>query len=224
MRSRTKPLIAGPAIAAAVLGTAGPARALEPPTARRGPQIGVRAEVARPVGAFTVGAREIAEVMRFEMPVALDVGYRFEGLWFAGISGAVGGGVIGSDLSSTCGAGDCSIRTYRLGGFFVASFRGDSLVSPWLGFGGGYTQWELRIEDDRGEVYVGARGFELPRVLAGLDLRLHRLFGLGLYAAGALGVHTTRMLETAHTSVEEGTSEPEIHGRVAVGLRAVVWP
>lgn len=190
-----------------------------------------------PFGSAT-GARDDALSSRYAwqwLPFELGMGAKATDELYIGGYFNVGVGLEGSDLGAEahCDAGNdavddvsCSAVSVRMGLEGRYSFTPADSMSPWLGYGFGYTVGSQTISDvGRYSETSTASGLELARLSGGLDFRFKRGFGLGPYAMVSIGrylrQHTEiRNVETSSSSI----GSPATHAWIGIGLRLVIFP
>ena len=207
------------------LAAASPALASEPPQAARGFQADLRLGYARPMGGLQApAALRLTNLFDSEQPLTLDAGWRFGDNWFLGAYGTIAGGKSGSTFEDLCAVSNCRAMSYRFGAELLVFILPDQRVDPWLGVGVGYDLSSLAIGRPQGSISVGARGFELPRLQAGVDYRFSKYLGFGPYLDFAVGEYTDSTVKTDHYSSDRPIDDGDWHGWFSVGLRWVVLP
>jgi len=201
------------------------ARASEPPPPAHGFQGSLRYGYARPVGGLQPQAGlELTSLVDSERPLVLDLGWRFGTNPFVGAYGSIATGEPGSTYADPCGLANCALTSYRFGIEVQVSILPSERLNPWVGAGLGYDFTRLEIEERRGKVTIGVRGWEAPRLLAGVDYRFSRYFAFGPYIDFAVGLYTDRTVDTPRYSTERSIDQTEAHGWFSAGLRWVVLP
>lgn len=181
---------------------------------------------ARPFGNTASGDEYVLhKLFAYQIPLTLEVGAKLHARWYLGVSAAVAFGGAGSPAADHCDdAADCSVTAYRFGAKLAFSFLPGERLNPWLGIGAGYDFSQLFIDEADGELTVGVRGYELPRLYFGADYRFCRFFGFGPYVESAFGVYTHRSVETPRYQREDPITDTKLHGWLVAGVRMVLMP
>lgn len=151
-----------------------------------------------------------------------------------GAYGSYGIGKVGAALmpasdrgtTSECGPGwSCSARVINAGVQATWRFQLAS-VSPWAGVGVGYEWADASIRGFGANFELKARGFELARVMVGVDFRVGAAFALGPYLQWGMGryhhLETTWVNPSYHGSSGTISGQPSseaMHSWYTVGLR-----
>ena len=167
-------------------------------------------------------ATEIALGVKLSAPVYLG-GYA--GLW-TGAEGddAYTGGLCSDGASHNV---DCSAESTRLGLEIQYHFIPDGFVNPWLGYGLAYEWAQENIDDHVGQRSERSRveGMQYGRIQGGLDFRLGKVVGLGLYLQTEIGRYTRASTEIDGQETHSGgIARTAIHGWYGSGVRLVFFP
>jgi hypothetical protein len=200
----------------------------ESPPPRRGLQLGLRLGPAIPVGKIRSGAGfGMSSLYDWEGQLGLDIGLKPWDAVYLGAGVVAGIGSAGSDF---CGAiSPCRARSVRLAPVAIYSFAPGGRVNPWIGVGVGW-EWS---SVSAGATTISTSGPELARVLAGVDFRLSRGFGIGPVLESSLGLFTSASREdrqsdmlgnTGLVSRDIALDEKRLHGWLTMGLRVIANP
>jgi hypothetical protein len=122
------------------------------------------------------------------------------------------------------GANSCTATTGRVGLLLRHTFQPRAYSTPWVAIGTGYEWGDVNVTDNFGNAgteYFSYRGWEIARIMAGLDLRTNPIFGFGLYGGVGFGRYTRyRDVFGNDTSL----SHEPIHTTAEVGIRFTLFP
>ena len=105
----------------------------------------------------------------------------------------------------------------------LASAMIDASSTPWLAIGTGFEWADFSADTGYGnESFLNYHGWEMVRLMAGVDLRTSPVFGVGLYGGASLGTYT-------HADYHDGLGDLSIpsqttHWTVEAGLRFTLFP
>jgi hypothetical protein len=167
--------------------------------------------------------------------VSGELALRLSPAWALGVYGDAGGGDPSSAVGKQCDAlnATCTAATGRVG--FLIRHTWDPISSRpiWLTLGTGWEMGTINI-DYRGtqsgsgsgsgsgssqQELLRYTGRELLRVGTGIDFRLSRIVGFGLYGSFAFGRYDTLKDQVTTVSVDQGT-----HTTAQVGVRLILFP
>jgi hypothetical protein len=119
--------------------------------------------------------------------------------------------------------GDCTAATGRFGILMRHTFQPYASSTPWLGIGTGFEWGNLSVDYDYGgnEEIFSYEGWEMVRLMGGVDLRANPVFGFGLYAGVSFGRYTSYD-EPAYGSYD--IDGERTHTTVEAGLRFTLFP
>ncbi len=124
------------------------------------------------------------------------------------------GDVSSSFRSTVCDpvGSSCTASTGRFGVLLRHTFEPYGTSTPWIAAGTGY-EWANATLDATNEQLFSYSGWEMLRLMGGLDLRTSPVFGVGLYAGVSFGRYThyedalgpvSSFDQRTHTTVEAG--------------------
>jgi hypothetical protein len=104
-------------------------------------------------------------------------------------------------------------------------------INPWFGYGLGFEFTDVSqsggSEDGPGALsrsaWVSYQGFEFARLMAGADLRLHRVVGVGLFLDLTM-CNYSRVTTMDGDQITGEVSEPTLHEWFTLGVRGVLFP
>jgi hypothetical protein len=198
------------------------------PAVRLGFQMALRSGFAYPLGkASGVGAAKMSDVTTGQVPVIVELGGKVVPNLFLGGYLGIAGGLAAGKLDDLCDGADldCYALGIRAGleGHFQLMPHGRT--NPWIGYGIGFERLTIAMSDgdDRGSLtYTGP---EYARVMAGLDFRLSRGFGLGPFFDVSIGKYTRYDDDPPGGERDDGDiPKTAMHEWVTVGARFVFFP
>lgn len=204
-------------------------RAEETPPARRGFQLALRTGVAIPFGNVTP-ATAMSDALSPQVPLLLDVGWKpIRHLFLGAYLGGTIGGAAGQ-IADTCNENgiNCIGVGFRGGLLAEVNIRPDHFVNPWAGLGFGYEIGGSGGTQGRSSIDNSVRGFELVRVLTGVDFRLQEYFGIGPFLDVSFGRY-----DYAASRIDLGglvsklggdVNDKALHVWLLAGVRLVLLP
>ncbi len=142
-----------------------------------------------------------------------------------GLYADLGVGDPGSDVRAYCNsvlASDCTSTTSRVGLLLRHTFEPSARVTPWVSVGTGFAHGTVSTSNDGygSDNVFKASGWEMVRLMGGVDIRSNHVIGFGLYG----GVGFTR-----YTHFENVDGTLDLGGRrtyptVQIGLRFTLFP
>jgi hypothetical protein len=186
------------------------------PQERPGLRLGVRSGYALPAGKPFGGAGALSDTIAGQISAGVDVGWRFDGHVYAGLTGALG--VV---VPRGCPPGErCSGTDVRVGGMLAWRFSPAARFDPWVGVGAGYEILSTTQTIGSREETVTARGVELASVQLGFDVVAARSLRLGPFVGASLARYRTVTIGSMTTNDFDATS----HGWLAAGMRGAWDP
>lgn len=116
----------------------------------------------------------------------------------------------------------CTASTGRVGILLRHTFQPAAYSTPWLGVGTGYEWGDVTIQNGYGgsNQYFSYTGWEMLRLMGGVDLRTNPIFGVGLYG----GVSVGRYNRYKDAAVDASLGRDAFHTMVEAGLRFTLFP
>ena len=198
------------------------------PAIRIGFQMALRTGYSLPFGkANGADGGEMSNLTGGQVPLMVELGGKVVPNLFLGAYVGFAAGPAAGDTADLCDSAnyDCYTASLRAGlqGHFQLMPHGNT--NPWIGYGIGYESLTLTqsSDDDDGSVTNG--GPEYARIMAGLDFRLSRTFGLGPFLDVSIGKYTRYRYDAPGEDDEEGDiPKAAIHQWVTLGARFVFFP
>ncbi|WP_434041431.1 MULTISPECIES: hypothetical protein [Sorangium] len=200
------------------------------PPAAKGFQMAVRSGYAIPMGDATgAGDDALSSTFGGQVPVLVELGARYSNNLFFGLYAGLGFGGPGSVADQTCISNgvSCSTQTFRIGPEMQVHLRPGSQVNPWLGYGIGLELATMSMSGPGGDVSMSLVGVEFAHLMAGVDFRLSRAFGVGPVFDLSLGQYSsvTTELDGVQMPAASGQiAETGLHAWMSLGARVVLFP
>jgi hypothetical protein len=160
-----------------------------------------------------------------QLDLALEGGLRLTPHLGLGLYLDVGVGGAGSEVDAYCNANglDCTSETVRFGVLLRHTFNPAARVTPWISVGTGYAYGHVASAADAyGPSFdvVEYSGWEMARLMVGVDIRSNQVLGVGFYAGTALTQYSSFQNTEGSVSLP-GTST---HAMFQLGLRLTLFP
>jgi hypothetical protein len=191
-----------------------------PGQASAGLELGARVGWAFPLGEVSDGGRNLDDVVRGQIPLQVDLGWRFANQLTLGAYVRLSPGVVGNNVEDACDISsvDCDGPFGLAAGGQLEFALGHGGAGPWIGAFGGYESLNYGDVQEGTSVDFKYRGWEAG-VQGGLDFAWGVL-GIGPYASASIG----RFIDT-ETDVHDGENvvvdvgDEANHYWIQVGLR-----
>jgi hypothetical protein len=152
-----------------------------------------------------------------EIPLWLDLGYRFDPNLYLGLSFQYAFGFV-PDGQCTSGA-SCSVSDLRLDANFMYHLTPDQAADFWVGFGAGY-EWLRLSASALGFTVDGSAGaFEFANFQVGVDIAATPVFALGPFVSFSLGQYRSFSLSGAGQSSDMDVEQKSLHEWLMFGVR-----
>jgi hypothetical protein len=129
------------------------------------------------------------------------------------------------DFRAACASGafptTCTATTGRVGPLLRYTFEPYASSTPWLAVGTGW-EWADITYDDTNQKFIGYSGWEMLRLMAGVDLRTSPIFGIGLYGGVSFGRY--QHYEEPGSGISYGLGDERTHTTIEAGLRFTLFP
>jgi hypothetical protein len=180
-------------------------------------ELGARIGVGLPMGDSTKGAA-LSDGVGLQLPIVVDLGYRFSPAFSAGVYGGYGFVTLASDTSDLCDAAgvDCSASNARIGVQAQYHFSPEASMDPWIGAGFGLEWLTLSLDEQENSF----SGFEFLHLQGGLTWTIGDALELGPFLDLALGQYSTASSDDQDVDIEETA----LHQWVFLGLQGVFGP
>lgn len=223
----------------AALCTSGSAQAYEKveqsssdaPEARTGFQLALRAGVALPIGSAagasgTQTDRSMGSFVSTQVPFTLDIGWKVIPHLFLGIYGGFAAG--GGGYTYNCGDTQihCVSVSLRAGLQAQVNILPARKVNPWVGYGIGFDSTAVGVsrEGTSDTDSYGFGGWDFAQLMAGIDFRLTKVFGIGPYGQLTLGQYSATSAKVAGTQTSGSVENSAMHEWLALGVRGTFFP
>lgn len=129
------------------------------------------------------------------------------------------------DLNPICDAPGmtCSATTARVGLLLRHTFNPRAHSTPWIAVGTGVDVGSVSLDDDHGggsEELFDYSGWEMLRLMAGVDLRSNPVFGIGFYGGVAFGQYS----RVGDALGEADLPGDPFHTTLQAGIRFTLFP
>lgn len=198
------------------------------PAVRLGFQMALRSGYSLPLGkASGAPGGEMSNLTGGQVPLLIDIGGKVvPNLFLGGYLGFAVGPAAG-DTDDLCDREnyDCYTASLRAGLQGHFQLFPHSSANPWIGYGIGYESLTLTQKGDGDDGSVTNGGPEYARIMAGLDFRFSRSFGLGPFVDLSIGKYTRYRSDAPGEDDESGDiPKAAMHEWVTVGARFVFFP
>lgn len=224
------------AACAVAAGLMSPALAAAASPAGPGVEIGARVGYGWSAGQLGAPANgtdsDVGTFVSGQLPLWLDVGYRFTDVLYLGGFFQYGFGTVNNDQQNYCRNAnvDCSASDVRLGVMGRLQLPPISVAVPWLGLGIGY-EWGsyAASQPALGSTDSSWSGFELANLQAGADFRIAQKVSLGPFFSVSFGQFQSTKTSTtpaggATTSTDQDLTKKSLHEWIMIGARFAFMP
>ncbi|HET8541378.1 MAG TPA: hypothetical protein VFL83_15990 [Anaeromyxobacter sp.] len=171
------------------------------------------------------GGVPMSQVFGSQLGLWLDGGIRLTSNVGLGLYYGYGIGEPASEVESACAVSgtSCTASTSRFGVMLRHTFDPYARSTPWIGIGTGWEWGRVTLDDyGSGEEYFSFSGWEMLRLMGGVDLRSSPVFGVGLYAGVSFGRYSQYREPPA--ALDYAIGEERTHATVEAGLRFTLFP
>ncbi len=194
------------------------------PPAHTGFQVAARAGVAIPLGDAAEGAA-LADGLGPQFAAIVDIGAKIIPQLFLGAYLGGNVGAVGSQTSEACDkqhASGCLAFTYRIGAEVQFHIIPDGKVDPWIGYGIGYEVSRITGTANGTTISTTLVGPEYGHILAGVDFRLTKIFGIGPFVDFSFGKYTNQSSEPSGMS--SSIANTATHEWLTLGAKFLFFP
>ncbi len=175
------------------------------------------------------------DVLRLAVELEAQAGFKLTRRFFLGAYVSGGPAMPGRRTVDSCaGRATCKGSSGRAGLMARVDLEPGGVWNPWLGAGSGVEAHRVDVEVvpfDGGLVSPSApptqelrfSGWEVLRLMAGVDYRSSRTFGFGFFGAISAGGYG-RVTSAGGPNLVADRSVREPHGWLTIGVRGVVFP
>ena len=169
-------------------------------------------------------ATPLADQLQGQIPIWIDVGYRFARSWFVGAYAQLGIGIVNTDkaaVGNVCNQPgvSCKGSDVRLGVEGTYSFSPGQSFNPWIGLGTGYEWANLQVESSTGNGEFTFKGWEYFNLQVGGDFSLSKVFALGPYASYGLGQYSSADVTFGSTTFSGDVENKKVHAWLQLGVK-----
>ena len=197
------------------------------PPAHSGFQMAFRTGLGLPFG-NTSGAPNdgYSQLVSAQVPLMLDIGGKLNPHFFLGGYLGLGFGGVGSDLDAVCAPSSvtCVHASFRLGAQLQYNIAPAAKVNPWVGYGIGIEASGVGAEADGNQVSTALAGFELARLMAGVDFRMGSGIGIGPFVDFTLGRYSSATFDDGFDNESVDIQDKALHSWLTLGVRFVLFP
>jgi hypothetical protein len=198
------------------------------PAIRIGFQMALRTGYSLPLGKASGGeGGEMSDLTGGQVPLMVELGGKVVPNLFLGAYLGVAAGPVAGNTDDLCDREnyDCYAATVRAGLQGHFQLMPHSSTNPWIGYGIGYESLTLVQSSDTDDGSVTNGGPEYARIMAGLDFRLSRTFGLGPFVDLSIGKYTRYRHDPPGEEDETGDiPQSGTHEWLTLGARFVFFP
>ena len=210
----------------AALAQQAPAAPAAPPP-HSGFQMALRTGLGLPFG-NTSGAPNdgFSRLVSTQVPLMLDIGGKLNPHFFLGAYLGLGFGGVGSELENECAPSSvtCVHGSLRFGVQLQYNVAPAAKVNPWVGYGIGIEASGVGASSAGNEVSTALAGFELARLMAGVDFRMASGIGVGPFVDFTLGRYSSATFDDGSGEQSFDIEDKAIHSWLTLGVRFVLFP
>jgi hypothetical protein len=193
---------------------------------RLGFQIALRTGYALPAGSL-VSNGSMSDSFSGQLPVLVEAGVKSTDAIFVGGYFGLAFGSIGGGFSAGCSAPeeDCSTTSVRGGFEILGYFSPGERIDPWIGYGIGLESSTINLSGPVGKASLSYWGPEFAHLTAGLDYRLDRMWGLGVFFDLSVAMYVRSGFEgPTTTSSSNDVGAKALHEWATIGVRGAMFP
>ncbi len=161
-----------------------------------------------------------------QLDLAFEGGLRLSPHLALGLYADIGVGDPASEIRNQCSALGfaCNASSGRLGVLLRHTFAPAARTTPWVAVGTGYEYGSVWASDT-GEQQFRYSGWEMLRLMGGVDFRSSPVFGVGFYGALSLGRYSRfEGFNAEGFPVTDHISDRTTHTTIEGGLRFTLFP
>jgi hypothetical protein len=197
------------------------------PSPHSGFQMALRTGLGLPFG-NTSGAPDdgYSRLVSTQVPLMLDIGGKLNPHVFLGAYLGLGFGGAGSGLESECklASATCVHASFRVGAQVQYNVAPAAKVNPWVGYGIGIESSGAGAQTSTRETTAAVAGFELARLMAGVDFRMASGIGVGPFMDFTLGRYATATVNDGSSTQTFDIQDKAMHSWLTLGVRFVLFP
>jgi hypothetical protein len=211
-----------------------PATTTAAPPPRVGFQMALRTGYAVPMG-YARGANpgsnaadlKMSDGFSGQVPLFIEIGGKIvPNLFLGGYLGFGFGGAAGEFDAICSGSGvSCVAVGVRFGAEVQYHILPGETANPWVGYGIGFESLALSMSAGGQTATDSFGGFEYAHLMAGVDFRLNRIFGIGPFVDFSIGEYTRYHVEAPGLATIDGDIQTtRTHEWLAFGVRGTFFP
>ena len=161
-----------------------------------------------------------------QLDLVFEGGVRLSRHLALGLYADIGRGDPAREIRDQCNAFgfDCDASSGRLGVLLRHTFAPAARTTPWIAVGTGYEYGSVWASDT-GDEQFRYSGWEMLRLMGGVDLRSSPVFGVGLYGGLSFGRYSRfESLNDQGFLVTDHIGDRRTHTTVEGGLRFTLFP
>lgn len=194
------------------------------PPPHTGFQVAARAGVAIPLG-DAAKDMPLSDGLGAQFAAIVDIGGKVIPQIFIGAYLGANVGAVGSQTSKDCDqvqASGCLGLTYRIGVQLQYHIIPDGKVDPWIGYGIGYEATRVTGSSSGTTFSTTLVGPEYGHILAGVDFRLTKIFGIGPFVDFSFGKYTNVSSQPSGRSAD--ITDTAMHEWLTIGAKFLFFP
>lgn len=203
------------------------ARTHRAPPAHRGFQVAARGGAAIPLGSAAQDS-PLSDSYGAQFAAIVDIGGKIVPELFLGAYLGGNVGAVGSETSKICDqrrASGCIAVTYRIGVQAQYHIIPAGKVDPWVGYGIGYEVSRLGGTENGLDFSTTSYGPEYGHVLAGVDFRLTKIFGIGPFVDFSFGKYTNQTSDPQPVAGQSSSiANTALHEWLTIGAKFLFFP
>lgn len=200
------------------------------PLARKGFQMALRTGVSIPLGDVEKDSA-MSDTLGPQVPLIVDIGGKIIPQLFLGAYLGIAFGGAAGKFGEACDKGNlsCVAVGFRIGAQIQYHILPAAKLNPWIGYGIGYEAVGVGgSRDDRNKFSAAVGGVEFAHLMAGLDFRLSKGFGIGPFADFAIGQYSkvsSEVTVNGTTTKSDGdVKDTAIHQWLTLGAKFTFFP
>jgi len=197
------------------------------PPAHRGFQVAARGGAAIPLGNAAKDS-PLSDSFGAQFAAIVDIGGKIIPELFIGAYLGGNVGAVGSETSKICDArraSGCLAVTYRIGVQAQYHIIPDGKVDPWVGYGIGYEVSRIGGTENGLDFSTTSYGPEYGHILAGVDFRLTKIFGIGPFVDFSFGKFTNQTSDPQPVAGQSSDlANTALHEWLTIGAKFLFFP
>ena len=169
----------------------------------------------------TTTGSSLSDGVSGQIPLWVDVGYRFTPNFYVGGFFQYGFAFIPNNAETGCGQGgvSCSGHDVMFGVNAHYHVMPDAPFDPWIGLGFGYETLTFNLSQAGQSADVSASGWQFVNFQVGGDYHVTPSFGVGPFVALSLGQYSSVSVSGGGSSTSNDIANKAMHEWLTFGLR-----